>query len=734
MHYFKDVRYFQTFIQEDKEPIVLQLCRRLTLVCYGDSELLFKKGDAPKLFYVVVKGCVNIYLSRERYLGESKIDGVTVGQEEARKQGLGYCERIKDKYGGVTLSKFIDDPFFFDQKTYDFKHHLASAVLPGNSFGELAVMRSAPRAATAITKGKTYLAALDSESFRKILHFEQAQKIEKKMRFFKENMLGELDYNDQVKIAYYFTSKKYSKGQVVYQQGETVKQVYLVKAGRVELHTFSTTDVLNLASIEKDKNLLKILQFNATEIFGIINSRKLSQKVTEIGEKNILADWGESKKVKGIFTQLYTALAISEEVELYECSFHNFCWIRDNYPKLWRSISGQIQAKNRSREEFIRKVQDIRTRTEKEAKDITSTNIQVKMFAIQNNSAEFSQITAEEQRLENNCNREDVKNIDKIVKAKAKVLEQLKLRFQPPEDPDKWKDIDKNVTRKRNVRLLELNRETNIKQFPGDIRQPLAYNNFIKYFRSKSLEPEEQEALDHRTLRSRSIDHHTQTFLTIRGDTFASFSHSRSKNLQSSVEFLNANQLTKIHEKEQEDSHSEHRRAALKAARYSVVRSRADKNRSLNASTHDATSVNKKSGPQLVESRWRAGSRSPQKSANIIISGSLLGGQTDGTARHWKHSSAEAINSREARPRQPSGNSLQLRNTLRKRFNLREQIMQKRALQSSLPDRHGGLQAKGGFGLKAEPITSVRANPNLKFHSQTASKIAQSRGKTVEGC
>ena len=444
-------------------------------MCYEPSELLFKKGDAPRLFYIVVKGCVNIYLTRDRYQGESKIDGVTLGSEEARRQGLIYCNKIRDKFGNIDLSLYIDDPFFFDQKTYDFKHHLGLSIHGGNSFGELAVMRSAPRAATAISSTKTYLAALDSDSFRRILHFEQNQKIEKKMRFFKENLLGEMDYNDQVKIAYYFTSKKYKKNQIIYRQGDTVGYMYIIKKGRIELHTQRNTDIFNLSTIEKDKNLRKILQYNAQEIYGIVNNSKLNQKVTEIGEKNILADWIENTSVKGTYQQMYTSLCVTEEVDLYECTFHNFIWIKDNYPKLWSYILHVVNKKNRSRTDYINKSIDIRNKTYKNNKGITSNNIQVKLFAIQNNSVEYSNINKDEHMYGNNSNKEDIKHINDIIFNKRLAINKYIRKKEKKEE----KYTDRDVIRSKQVYDNEIIRHNNIKLLPGDIRQSITYTKFM---------------------------------------------------------------------------------------------------------------------------------------------------------------------------------------------------------------------------------------------------------------
>ena len=177
------------------------------------------------------------------------------------------------------------------------------------------------------------------------------------MRFFKETMLGDMDYNDQVKIAYYFTSKHYPKNAIIYKQSEPVKTVYIIKKGRVELHHSHMSDMLDLGAIEKNENLKKILEKNALEIFGIVNKHKVNQKVSEIGEKNLLMDWSDSFKEP---KQLYSSHVITEEVVLYECTLTNFNWIRETYQDLWKFLKTKLDSRNKARKDYIENSEAIR--------------------------------------------------------------------------------------------------------------------------------------------------------------------------------------------------------------------------------------------------------------------------------------------------------------------------------------------------------------------------------------
>lgn len=393
---------------------------------YGPSELLFKKGDQARHFFIVVKGCVNIYLSKDRYLGESRIDSENMPYEDLKRAVKNYCNKVKEKYGDVDLIRYALDPFFFDQKTYDFKHHLATSYSDGTSFGELALMRGAPRAGSAISKIETFLAALDVENFRKILHFEHNLKIERKMRFFKDSLLGDMEYNDQVKIAYYFSTKIYKKNDVIFSQGDQVKSVYIVKKGTLELRAFSKIDVLGLNKIEKDPQLRMLLERNAREVYGLINSTSVVQKVSEVGEKILLADWTEPVKEYLPPHQLYTAIAVTEELALYECSFVNYMWIKDNYPDLAASILKRSRIKNQKRAEQLSQANKIRTATEKEAKGINENNLGIKLFTVESQSQKYTLVGDQEREaLKEASLKDDVDKYDYFTKSKKANLERL---------------------------------------------------------------------------------------------------------------------------------------------------------------------------------------------------------------------------------------------------------------------------------------------------------------------
>lgn len=57
--------FIRKYVTKNKVHIVTQILKKMTIQRVEESEVLFKKGDAPSKFYVVLDGSVNAYLSRD---------------------------------------------------------------------------------------------------------------------------------------------------------------------------------------------------------------------------------------------------------------------------------------------------------------------------------------------------------------------------------------------------------------------------------------------------------------------------------------------------------------------------------------------------------------------------------------------------------------------------------------------------------------------------------------------
>ncbi|KAI4153160.1 MAG: hypothetical protein L6R39_001648 [Caloplaca ligustica] len=149
------------------------------------------QGDAGDYFYVVEKGTFDIYIN-------------STGTIEPGPNGMG---------------------------------NKVNSIGPGGSFGELALMYNAPRAATVIsTEPNSTLWALDRVTFRRILMDSAFQRRRMYESFLEEvPLLSSLTPYERSKIADALETQKFSDGQTIIQEGDKGEAFFMVEAGEAEV-------------------------------------------------------------------------------------------------------------------------------------------------------------------------------------------------------------------------------------------------------------------------------------------------------------------------------------------------------------------------------------------------------------------------------------------------------------------------------------------------------------------
>mmetsp|Transcript_22819 Transcript_22819/g.31306 ORF Transcript_22819/g.31306 Transcript_22819/m.31306 type:complete len:321 (+) Transcript_22819:35-997(+) len=105
----------------------------------------------------------------------------------------------------------------------------------GDSFGELALMYDAPRAATVICKTDMKLWAMDRLTYKHILMGTTLKKRNMYKDFLeKVSLLDSLDPYERLKVADLLESKTYAKDEIIINEGEEGETFYIVEKGSVE--------------------------------------------------------------------------------------------------------------------------------------------------------------------------------------------------------------------------------------------------------------------------------------------------------------------------------------------------------------------------------------------------------------------------------------------------------------------------------------------------------------------
>ncbi|BEJ14261.1 hypothetical protein CspHIS471_0400280 [Cutaneotrichosporon sp. HIS471] len=177
-------------LDEEQEMDVLTAMREVTIPA---KETIIQQGDAGDYFYIVEDGELEVFVKKDG----QPIDFAAGDSEALGKRVVVYHE--------------------------------------GASFGELALMHNAPRAATIVSTTPCTLWALDRVSFRTILLDHTSRRRREYEAFLAAvPILASLKPGERAKIADVLESRSFEAGQDIIRHGEMGDEFFLIESGTAE--------------------------------------------------------------------------------------------------------------------------------------------------------------------------------------------------------------------------------------------------------------------------------------------------------------------------------------------------------------------------------------------------------------------------------------------------------------------------------------------------------------------
>ncbi|WVR03933.1 hypothetical protein IAU60_000932 [Kwoniella sp. DSM 27419] len=174
-------------LDEEQEADVLAAMKEVSI---GAGEMIIEQGAAGDYFYVVESGNLDIFVKKE---------GQVIDPEKGDRPLLG---------------------------------KKVASCKEGSSFGELALMHNAPRAASILSITPCTLWALDRVSFRTILLDHTSRKRRLYESFLSEvQILASLQPHERAKIADVLESRTFNEGEDVITQGDAGDEFFLIESG-----------------------------------------------------------------------------------------------------------------------------------------------------------------------------------------------------------------------------------------------------------------------------------------------------------------------------------------------------------------------------------------------------------------------------------------------------------------------------------------------------------------------
>jgi CRP-like cAMP-binding protein len=328
---------------KDYPDYLMDCSKYLTYQKYEKGDYIFHKGDIGNKMYIILEGNVSIFIPKS--LIESEVDA------DRLKEGLGelYLEdpnfkfpskeealvRVKgefsrrtylslkndfsfDEYLAMILvrrDKFpwiSDEDFltlgigkqavYYKQGVFEYK---AIATLGENKiFGDLALIRNAPRNATIIAKNSVTMLSLSKASFEKI--FSSTLKSEgQKIQFFEQLFGARVGKQHIIGIQNLFKERTYQRGSYIFKEGDPIDNIYLIRCGDVMLFKESPPAKVSLFLHEKAECLKR--EFHIPQ----------NQNHTAVGIVSSSSFLGEDDHVNGTQVRTYSAQAVTSPTSIY---------------------------------------------------------------------------------------------------------------------------------------------------------------------------------------------------------------------------------------------------------------------------------------------------------------------------------------------------------------------------------------------------------------------------------
>ncbi|CAK87703.1 unnamed protein product (macronuclear) [Paramecium tetraurelia] len=278
---FYSIKYFTEMQKTTSQEEMLNLYRELQYINVPARRTLFRFGAIGKNFYIILRGSVWVLVGKSG-LGDDKIEVI----EKKGDKKYDKKKKVEKEYdeGEETDEDEFQD--LEDERMLELKYpHMMKVgkIEQGGSFGEIALTNCMPRQATIVCAEDCQFIKLSREAFHTFLSEYYIRIQNKNFEFLKSiNIFTDWNDADISVIQYHFQSIDYAMNNVIFREGESIKGVYFIVSGLVELQQ-KGRDLEN-AQLSKQQNKQQIVinRYSKGQLFGFMEiMNKQSQRETK---------------------------------------------------------------------------------------------------------------------------------------------------------------------------------------------------------------------------------------------------------------------------------------------------------------------------------------------------------------------------------------------------------------------------------------------------------------------
>ncbi|TNV83980.1 hypothetical protein FGO68_gene11952 [Halteria grandinella] len=147
-------------------------------------------------------------------------------------------ESQRTSQGVAQVNSSHDEQYSTFEGTADQSPQMREVAIlgPGKSFGELALVRKKPRAATVTCVEETHFATLDKHDFEICLAKIERKRLNQMLKFMQQiPCFSCWTHTSILKFSYYLKKEKFNRNQIIYKHGDPAVKIYIIKKGEFQL-------------------------------------------------------------------------------------------------------------------------------------------------------------------------------------------------------------------------------------------------------------------------------------------------------------------------------------------------------------------------------------------------------------------------------------------------------------------------------------------------------------------
>ena len=153
----------------------------------------------------------------------------------------------------------------------EMEYHEVLDYSAGDSFGELALLRNAHRAASIYCKTDCHFAILERDDFSRIVGRAKESRLSEKVDFLcKFPFFSRYSRPALQQLSYYFKEKAFSLNQTVFQSGDPASQIYFIRQGEFQMleHIPCEKSCYSLRKVRASTNRVGMALLTEGQLFG----------------------------------------------------------------------------------------------------------------------------------------------------------------------------------------------------------------------------------------------------------------------------------------------------------------------------------------------------------------------------------------------------------------------------------------------------------------------------------